>query len=228
MALSVFTCEGQDIPLKYKLSLRAKRLSLRLSSKDALLVLTVPSAATPFQIKAFLHKCVPWVAKQFKKTAKPLSIKAGEKICLHGTVFQCVVDPLRRKPALSQTTQTLHLPLRYQQKDLYALLKKKAEEALLPYVIKAALALGQRVEKVTLRDTKSRWGSCSAKKTISLSWRLILAPPEVAQYVCVHEAAHLLHMNHSQAFWQAVSALCPAYRIHRKWLKTHGTALMQV
>jgi predicted metal-dependent hydrolase len=101
-----------------------------------------------------------------------------------------------------------------------------AENILPAYALKAAETLGQHVEKITIRDATSRWGSCSGRKTISLNWRLILAPPEVAHYVCVHEAAHLLHMNHSPVFWNVVESLCPTYREHKKWLKINGSSLM--
>ena len=228
MSTTVFTCKGQDIPLKYKPSPRAKRLSLRMSSKDATLVLTIPPRTTASQIASFLKQCVPWVERQVQKFTATPSIGPGEDVTLHGTVFQCVTDPLRRKPALCQTTQTLRLPSRCGQSDLHDFFKKMAGEKLTPYVENAAIALGQRIERVTFRDTKSRWGSCSTSKTISLSWRLILAPPEVAEYVCIHEAAHLIHMNHSRAFWKAISDLCPTYKIHRRWLKVNGPALMRI
>ena len=139
-----------------------------------------------------------------------------------------MTDPLRRKPVLCKTTHTLRLPPQYSQEALYDLLKKTASEQLAPYVIKAGQMLEQKIKKITFRDTKTRWGSCSAQKSISLNWRLILAPPDVAQYVCAHEASHLLHMNHSKAFWNIVEGLCPAYKTHRKWLKQQGQSLMRV
>jgi len=225
---TVFSCDEGDIPLKYKPSRRAKRLSLRLSVKDASLVLTMPVRTTQVQIKDFLNRCVPWVKSQLKKLEKQIVIEHGREIVLHGITFQCVNDPLRRKPALCHVTQTLHLPPRYKQKDLYEVFKKSAEKKLTPFVLKAAKILGQQVKKITYKDTKSRWGSCSAQKTISLNWRLILAPPEIAHYVCAHEVAHLLHMNHSQAFWKVVGELCPRYRTHRSWLKINGPSLMRV
>ena len=80
--------------------------------------------------------------------------------------------------------------------------------------------------RITIRDQKTRWGSCSAKGTLSFNWRLMLAPPAVLDYVVVHELCHLTHMDHSPAFWQAVAAVCPDYRIHRKWLKEHGHELV--
>jgi predicted metal-dependent hydrolase len=228
MDTNVFHCDGHEIPLKHKPSPRAKRLSLRLSPKDASLILTVPLRTSQTHINAFLLKCTPWVKNQLKKVEKKLSIEPGVQISLHGTLFQCLADPLRRKPALCEMSKTLHLPPRCGQQDLHTVFKKLAEERLTPYVLNAAAHLEQRVDRVTFRDTRSRWGSCSAQKTISLSWRLILAPPEVAHYVCAHEVAHLIHMNHSRAFWKVVEDLCPEYRLHRAWLKANGPSLMRV
>ncbi len=226
-SMHVFPYGEKDIPLKYKPNPRAKRLSLRLSVKDASLVLTVPPRATSSQITAFLQQSALWVENQLPKLEKTVSLRPGDSLFIFGTTFHCVKDPLRKKPVLCHITQTLRLPSKLKEKDLYSLFKKKAEDCLVPYLEEAVRRLGQRVEKITIKDPRSRWGSCSARKTISLSWRLVLAPPEVAQYVCVHEAAHLLHMNHSKTFWRAVGELCPAYRSHKKWLKLHGPRLMR-
>ena len=228
MKIVTYTCAGTDVPLKYIPNLRAKRLSLRFSLKDATLILTHPPRTAEPQIKAFLNHCGPWVERQLQKVAETPSINPGEKITLYGDVFECILDPLRKKPVLCKVTQTLRLPQRYTQKDLYDFFKKIAVEKLTPLLETSVKALGQKVEKVMIRDTRSRWGSCSGRKSISLSWRLILVPPEVARYVCIHETAHLIHMNHSKAFWQVVEEFCPAYRSHRKWLKINGPALMRL
>lgn len=228
MVPSVLTREGKNVPLKYKPSSRAKRLSLRLSPKDVTFVLTIPPYTTSSQIDRFLEQCTPWIDNQLKKVSNTIAIKPGKTLSLHGEVYQCLADPLRRKPVLCRTTQTLHLPPKYEQKDLHAAFKKCAEETLGPYILGVAHELGQKVQKVTIRDTKSRWGSCSAQGKISLNWRLILAPLDVAHYVCIHEATHLLHMNHSKAFWKKVAELCPLYCTHQKWLKAHGPSLMRV
>lgn len=85
---------------------------------------------------------------------------------------------------------------------------------------------GGTYRRITIRDQKTRWGSCSAKGTLSFNWRLMLAPPAILDYVVVHELCHLTHMNHSAAFWAAVEAVCPDYRTCRKWLKDHGQELV--
>lgn len=225
---TTFTCGNHDIPLSYRPNPRAKRLSLRLATKNQSLVLTIPPRTTVSQIAAFLKKCVPWVEKNIEKLTKTTSIFPGAELTLNGERFRCVADPLRRKPALCSKTQTLRLPPRYLEKDLHEFFKKTAEKVLSPHVLTAATTLGEQVAKITIRDGKSRWGSCSGRKTISLSWRLLLAPREVAHYVCVHEAVHLIHMNHSSAFWKTVETLCPDYRSHKQWLKTNGHFLMTI
>ena len=85
--------------------------------------------------------------------------------------------------------------------------------------------VGQSYAKLALRDTRSRWGSCSTTGTLSYSWRLIMAPPQVLDYVAAHEVAHLVEMNHSPAFWRVVEDLMPDYDVPRRWLRTDGSAL---
>lgn len=85
---------------------------------------------------------------------------------------------------------------------------------------------GGSYSRITIRDQKTRWGSCSAKGTLSFNWRLMLAPPSIPDYVIVHELCHLTYMNHSAAFWQKVESVYPDYRNARKWLKDHGHELV--
>jgi predicted metal-dependent hydrolase len=85
--------------------------------------------------------------------------------------------------------------------------------------------LGRQAAAVSLRDARSRWGSCSAQGRLSFSWRLAMAPPEVLDYVAGHEAAHLVEMNHGPRYWEAVEKIMPDYRRHRAWLKREGRKL---
>lgn len=85
---------------------------------------------------------------------------------------------------------------------------------------------GGSYTRICVRDQKTRWGSCSAKGTLSFNWRLMLAPPAILDYVVVHELCHLTYMNHSAAFWQKVESVYPDYRSARKWLKDHGQELV--
>lgn len=86
---------------------------------------------------------------------------------------------------------------------------------------------GGRVNEIRIKDQKTRWGSCSSLRNLNFSWRLILAPPEVLDYVVVHELCHLTHMNHSRDFWNMVESVMPEYKEHKKWLKENGELLMR-
>ncbi len=109
-------------------------------------------------------------------------------------------------------------------------LEKRYKEAARSYIPKRVAYFhamtGGDYERITIRDQKTRWGSCSSKGTLSFNWRLMLAPPAVLDYVVVHELCHLTHMDHSPAFWQAVANVCPDYREKRRWLKEHGDELI--
>ena len=113
-----------------------------------------------------------------------------------------------------------HLPRRVRD-----YLKAEAKQELSVRSHDKAAAIGQRVTRVTLRDTKSRWGSCSHQGALSYSWRLILAPESVLDYVAAHEVAHLVHMDHSPSFWRLVADLHPDPDSARAWLKRDGSAL---
>ena len=109
-------------------------------------------------------------------------------------------------------------------------LESRYKEAARSYIPKRAAyyntITGGTYKRISIRDQKTRWGSCSSKGTLSFNWRLMLAPPAILDYVVVHELCHLTHMNHSKAFWQAVEAAYPDYRNARKWLKEHGRELV--
>ncbi len=84
---------------------------------------------------------------------------------------------------------------------------------------------GGEYTSITIRDQKTRWGSCSSTGTLSFNYRLIFAPPRILDYVVVHELCHLTHMNHSKDFWNMVASVMPEYKVHRKWLREHGNDL---
>ena len=97
------------------------------------------------------------------------------------------------------------------------------------FFIKTCNEFAQKIEapfsRISIRDPKSRWGSCSSQKKMMFSWRLIMAPKDVSSYVAAHEVAHLVHMDHSKKFWKVVNYMCPSYASHRKWLSNNGREL---
>ena len=107
-------------------------------------------------------------------------------------------------------------------------LKREAKRDLQTSVSRYAKELDVRPRSITLRDTTSRWGSCSSEGALNFSWRIVLAPPAVLDYLAAHEVAHLREMNHSSNFWSLVESVCPDYDLHRVWLRKHGTKLHSV
>jgi hypothetical protein len=104
-------------------------------------------------------------------------------------------------------------------------LKREAKSDLEAASRRAAAALGIAVKRVSIRDQSSRWGSCSTTGVLSYSWRLVLAPPFVLDYLAAHEVAHLIEMNHSRRFWRVVERICPDLARAKAWLDANGTSL---
>lgn len=121
----------------------------------------------------------------------------------------------KHMPELTDTQRAL-LEKRY---------KKNASEYFPLRVQHFEKIMGVHHKKIAIRDQKTRWGSCSTSGTLSFNWRLIMAPPEVLDYVVVHELAHFTHMDHSKAFWSTVESVMPDYEKPRKWLNDHGQEL---
>ena len=104
-------------------------------------------------------------------------------------------------------------------------IKKEAKAALEDAVARHCATLPAKAARITVKDTRSRWGSCTADGRLSFSWRLICAPPDVLDYVAAHECAHLIHMNHSQAFWRLLATLDVDARAASDWFRDNGQAL---
>jgi hypothetical protein len=105
-------------------------------------------------------------------------------------------------------------------------LKAQARTQVHKFVVEQQTLHGFSFNEIRIKDTKSRWGSCSSKNNLNFNWRLILAPERVLNYVVIHETAHLLHLDHSDKFWNTVSSRCPEYKSYKQWLKTNGASIL--
>jgi len=105
-------------------------------------------------------------------------------------------------------------------------LHSKSELPLRTLEIAEQQNLDSRISRISIRNQKTRWGSCSQKGTISLNWRLIQTPPEVSDYIIIHELMHLMELNHSKRFWKNVQKACPDYKIHETWIRTFGRKIL--
>lgn len=219
--------EDRSLPLVIKTNSKAKRLTLRLHPKGEI-ILSTPLAYSSKQAVKFIEKSKPWLKKQLAKTYQEHSYVEGMSLPILGKQYE-----LRHKPSTSfrvwweEDHVLVHAPVEkfgaFVQKSLYQVANQFLQQRTTLY----ANHLEKSVNRISLRDTRSRWGSCSVNGNISYCWRLVFAPEQVADYVCAHEVAHLLEMNHSPQFWQIVGNLCPDYKQLRQWLRQNGKSLFQ-
>lgn len=221
------TLEGNppiDVTLRH--SSRAKRLSLRVSRLDGRVTLTLPARSPDREGIAFLRAKESWLRGHINQLRPVQPVTIGQTVLFQGQP-RVIVQGLSRRAAISATQITVSqtAPAAPQIKALF---RHAARDALAAASDAYAAQLGRTYARLTIRDTRSRWGSCSAAGALMYSWRLIMAPPEVLDYVAAHEVAHLAEMNHQPAFWAVVAQLCPDYQRHRQWLRDNGDQLHRV
>lgn len=225
MADQVILPGDPPISLHLKPSARARRLSLRVSRLDGKVTLTLPRGASRRHALNFANDQVGWIRRQLENQTDHIRPMPGQSIPFLG-VERPIIAAKLRAPRLTDAGIEVpkHDPDRTPAR-LMGFLKTEARAALSEAASRHASALGHPHGRITLRDTRSRWGSCSSAGDLMFSWRLIMAPPEVLNYVAAHEVAHLEEMNHSRAFWSLVEQLCPDYRAPRDWLHDNAPAL---
>jgi len=212
------------IAVTLRRSASARRLSLRISQLDGRVTLTLPAKAPEAQGHAFLREKEQWLRFHLSQQSAPVHAVLGARIPVEGILHEIAPGTGR---AVQQSDGVLCVPGPAERVParLSGWLKTRARDRLAAACDHYAARLGRPYNRLTLRDTRSRWGSCTADGGLMFSWRLILGHPEVLDYVAAHEVAHLRHMNHSKAFWDCVTSLYGDWRVQRKWLKDHGAEL---
>ena len=216
-----------DPPIEITLrrSGRARRLSLRVSALDGRVTLTLPDRARAADALDFARERADWILAAQARASGCVTVADGAVFPVEGRPVT-VSGWSRRGPQLADGV--LSVPAARPGAAALAFLKTLARERLAAASDNHAQRLGVGYRTITLRDTRSRWGSCTSEGRLMYSWRLIMAPPEVLDYVAAHEVAHLVKMDHSPAFWRVVEELCPAWARHRDWLRAQGPALHRV
>jgi predicted metal-dependent hydrolase len=213
---------GVEVALRR--STRARRFSLRVSRQTGAVTLTLPHRARESEALSFLRGQEGWLREALVQVAPEVPLAYGARFPVEGRAL--VLAPGTGRGVRVEGDQLLipgdpaRLSVRLQ-----AWLRVLARERLVLAVDRHAAALGREVRDITLRDTRSRWGSCTAEGRLMFSWRLIMAPPLVLDYVAAHEVAHLIEMNHSDRFWAVVERLFPDWQAERAWLRCEGSAL---
>ncbi|MDO5613581.1 MAG: SprT family zinc-dependent metalloprotease, partial [Paracoccus sp. (in: a-proteobacteria)] len=205
-------------------SARARRMVLRVPRDGADPVLTLPPRVTEAEGRAFAESRAGWLRQARAAVPVPLRVAPGAALPVEGRALILTPHPLRA--ARIEGDHLLIPANRPAGPVAAAFLKHLAHDRLHAACDRHAAALGRDVRAISLRDTRSRWGSCTTEGRLMFSWRLAMAPPEVLDYVAAHEVAHLAHMDHSPRFWAAVARLMPGYAPRRDWLKRHGGDLM--
>jgi predicted metal-dependent hydrolase len=240
---------GLDSPVTIRKSARARRFSLQVSEARRDAVLTMPVYSSLSEAGDFLTRHYDWLKKRMDRLPEPVPFASGAVIPLRGVshvirfvgpaqrrgvVWAEPADnpsspamwpdganvPPRRLPRLCVAGDRPHAPRR-----LADWLKREAQKDLKQRVAFHARRLRVAPARMFVRDQTTRWGSCSTSGSVNFSWRLVLAPPVVLDYLAAHEVAHLREMNHGPRFWRLVSETMPRAEEARSWLRLHGAGL---
>lgn len=215
---------GNGMRITWRRSARARRMTLRVPRDGGPVVLTLPAGAPLSDGAAFAESKAAWLLQAAERRPAPSIVQHGAAVPVAG--LPLVLTPASVRAA-SVEGEALLLPAgRPAGPVVQAFLKHRAMARLRAACDGYSVALGRSYRAIALRDTRSRWGSCTADGRLMFSWRLAMAPPVVLDYVAAHEVAHLRHMDHSPRFWAAVAGLMPDYARHRDWLRRHGPDLM--
>jgi predicted metal-dependent hydrolase len=222
---------GENYAIEVRRHPAARRYTLRVREARRDVVLTMPPRGSMRQAKQFAEKNVEWIAARLQRLPRPAPFAPGEMIPLRGVPHRIAHRAGARGTAWTETgadgTPLLcvaggaaHIGRRARD-----FLKREARRDLVAASRRYAEILGVPIRSVSLRDTASRWGSCSQSGSLSFSWRLVLAPPFVLDYLAAHEVTHRVELNHSKRFWRAIGRIFPEWRRAEAWLRTHGNSL---
>ncbi len=228
---SEITIAGQTLTVVFRRNARAKRLVLRLNMHGTEVQVTVPKGVSRARALEFTERSRSWIAGKITHHGGNVHLKPGERIPLRGMEHEIRHAGAKRGSITVDTGQKLiHVPgeLAHIPRRLRDWLKAQASADLALASQRYAGMMDVKYRRITVRDQRTRWGSCSSGGDLSYSWRLILVPPHVLDYVAAHEVAHLKHLDHSPRFWRLVLSHCPHSSKAKTWLKTHGQTVHRV
>lgn len=217
---------GQDVPLAVSRHHNAKRMTLRYDAQRRQVKLTLPPRAPLRLAAAFLQEKHAWLTAQVKRHPQAVGFADGTVIPVLGSnVTLHHSEALRGRAERVDDILHIRCPAASLPKRTEDWLRNTLREEILAEATAMAATLGVKFQRLSLRDTSSRWGSCSAEGNLSFCWKLVFAPRHIVSYLVAHEVAHLREMNHSPAFWAEVAKIHPEYKRSRKWLADHTSEL---
>ncbi|MGQ0455634.1 MAG: M48 family metallopeptidase [Hyphomicrobium sp.] len=210
----------------------ARRLTLRVSRTRRAVLVTIPVQCDLDEAGSFLNRHIDWVRERLDSLPDPVPFANGAVMPLRGEPHRIVVaiaNPARPVTRAVMPEQWPHIvvpgPAAQSSRRLRDWLFEEARGDLDRRVARHARFLGLNPKRIAVRDQTTRWGSCSTTGVLSFSWRLVLAPAHVLDYVAAHEVAHLAEMNHGPRFWALVKKAMPAYELSKTWLQVYGPDL---
>jgi hypothetical protein len=208
---------------------QARRYTLRIQSATREVVLTMPPRGTLKDAREFAQKHGGWIAARLGRLPEAVPFTDGGVVPFRGVPHRIVHRRGVRGTVWAETDGEQLLCVAgnapHIDRRIGDFLRREAKHDLEAASVRFAGELGVTIRRVSVRDQSSRWGSCSTTGALSFSWRLILAPGFVLNYLAAHEVAHLVEMNHSARFWRLVQRLCPDHDRAKIWLDVHGTDL---
>lgn len=224
---------GRVLPLKITENARARRLTLRIDAGGRGLKITVPPGVAEREVERFLDRHTGWLESRLSKLPDQPEVREGIRIPLRGVPHLIACDPARRGAAHAASGPdgpliVVHGGAAQVGRRVADLLKREARHDIEPLAMKHAATIGKRPRAIRFKDTSSRWGSCSSDGNLSFSWRIMMAPPTVIDYLVAHEVAHLAEMNHGPKFWALCRELCPRTDEAKAWLKRNGSKLQAI
>jgi predicted metal-dependent hydrolase len=220
--------EGVPTPLHVRQHPRARRASLRLSADGDYIIVVLPPRTRCEDGLAIARAHASWIRAKLDARAPRVPFSDGAVLPVNGRALTvCLVPGEQRGVRIADDRLLASGPAVAVADQIRTWLRGEARRMILLRVAEKAARLVRQPSRVCLRDTRSRWGSCSSKGALSFSWRLILAPAPALDYVVAHELAHLAHHGHGPAFWTAVSELCDEVTAGRTWLRQHGRDLFR-
>ena len=221
------TLGNPPIDITLRRNARARRFSLRVAQADGRVTLSLPTRAREADAIAFAYAQEEWIRTAIAKMPQTQRVVLGGNIAVEGVSLTLIAGQGR---SVRQEGTQLIVPGDPNQigARVAAFLKVRARDRLAKASDHFAAQIGRQVTQISLRDSRSRWGSCTHEGALMYNWRLIMAPPPVLEYVAAHEVAHMVEMNHSDAFWSVVAQLFPHWQPQRRWLKQFGGQLQAI
>jgi len=217
------------VPLVARVNRRAKQLILKVDPITGEILVTSPSKRALPEAIAFAQERIEWIANQLDDNLKAKPFREGMSVPYQGVIHTILRGGGPRSPVEIDTDVLPVIRVGGDEAHLNRRIRdwmiKEARRELTVRVDRYCQEIDRKRRVIRIRDTRTRWGSCSSDGTLSFSWRLIMAPPDIIDYVAAHECSHLIHMNHSPAFWRQVARLGVNARYAENWFNKNGAEL---